>query len=238
MRMYTGEEMPLSIPVKVGGTRDEAEVACEHVINVFVNGRRAMRLVCTPQYLDELVAGRLLTEGLIDVKDDIEDLSIDENGAEARVRVLPKRAGSGKKETGDIIWDRAWFDIIFKRLREGEPLFNRTHATHACYFAKEDQVLCCREDIGRHNALDKAVGYGMLNGEDLSKCYLFTTGRIPTDMINKAVNAGIPLMVSKTFPTHEAIEIANRESITLITVREDGSVLIWSGNKEEYKWTK
>ena len=72
------------------------------------------------------------------------------------------------------------------------------------------------EDIGRHNAVDKAVGYALREGVLLSECIIYTSGRAPVDMVQKAIVAGIPVMASKASPTKEAVELARRYGLVLI----------------------
>ena len=72
------------------------------------------------------------------------------------------------------------------------------------------------EDIGRHNALDKCIGYALLEQLELSECILFTTGRVPTDMVQKVIAAGIPVLASKAVPTDQAIELAKKYRLNLI----------------------
>ena len=72
------------------------------------------------------------------------------------------------------------------------------------------------EDIGRHNAVDKAVGYAVLNDIPLSECMIFTSGRVPVDMVEKVIVAGIPVLVSKSVPTAESVELAEECNLKLI----------------------
>ncbi len=72
------------------------------------------------------------------------------------------------------------------------------------------------EDIGRHNAMDKAIGYAVRERLDRAGCMLFTTGRVPVDMVRKSVAAGIPVLVSKSVPTGEAVEMAREYGLRLI----------------------
>ena len=70
-------------------------------------------------------------------------------------------------------------------------------------------------DIGRHNAVDKVVGMAVLNGDNLSKLFLVSSGRQPAGMVMKAVRAGIPLLISKAAPVSSGIDSALRSNITL-----------------------
>ena len=228
-------------------------VPAEHRMEVFVNEQLAMWVVCTPEHLDELVIGRLLTEGLIRSPEEIRQLYICERGLTCRVwledgiswqpsasmaatvstcctdnRVLAERRTEELPAVSPVRWEPSWLLDAAARMQEGEPLYSLTHATHACYLGSGGSVLCCREDIGRHNALDKAVGYGILSGADLSACWLFTTGRMPADMVTKAVRAGIPLLASKTWPTDRGIAIAGQTGLTLVTVRREKDLVVWT----------
>ena len=227
-------EMPASVVLPVQGTKESAAVAYEHEMTVTVDGQPSMHFVCTPQYPDELIMGRMFTDGMIDGIDDIADITISGNGLEAAVTLRKNHAGRTDRKRGNtnpVKWEPSWFEGILKRMEEGEPVFLETHAVHACYLAGKDEVICCREDIGRHNAMDKVVGYALKNGIDLSECFLFTTGRMPSDMVKKAVNAGVSLLASKTFPTQSGVELAKKENLTMVTVRRDGTFLLWTGKE-------
>lgn len=75
--------------------------------------------------------------------------------------------------------------------------------------------LIVREDVGRHNAVDKAIGRALMEGWDLSACALLSSGRIAADMALKAVNCGVPVLASRSIPTTTAYELAVRGGITL-----------------------
>lgn len=77
-------------------------------------------------------------------------------------------------------------------------------------------ILYTCEDIGRHNAMDKAIGYAAIQGLQPEDCILYTTGRISTDMVRKAIASGIPVLVTKAVPTDAAIEMARTYNLTLI----------------------
>ncbi len=232
-------------------------VAAEHWMDIFVNERPAMRVVCTPEHLDELVAGRLLTEGLIRHPEDIEAISICEQGLCARAtireetmeqmllsdgttaetccaenRTMLRNRLQETSPVKPLAWRKEWLLRIAERMRQEEPLYAETHAVHGCYLAMEDRVLCCREDIGRHNAMDKVIGWACIQGTDLSQCLLFTTGRMPSDMVSKAINSGVPVLASKTYPSDLGIRLAKQARLTLITVRPSGEWIVWNDGRK------
>ena len=233
------------------------QIAAEHRMAVYINERLAMQLTCTPQHLDELVLGRLLTEGLIRRTEDVQQIYICEKGLRAKV-TLPADASRRLTETGietvntcctdnrtylsdgaesiqmvtPVSWESAWLQGIAKKVRAGQSLYASTHASHACCLFQEDRLLCCREDIGRHNALDKVIGWALITGTDVALCALFTTGRMPADMVTKAIRASIPLLASKTFPTDQGVALAKQARLTLLTIRPDGEILVWNDGQE------
>lgn len=229
-------------------------IAVEHGMDLWLNEQPAMHLTCTPQHLDELVVGRLLTEGWIQRVEQIETLYICDKGLLARVTVSADIASSLKKPETESVgtcctdnrlllekesktpstvlsiqWNEGSLKKAVKKMHQEQKLYELTHAVHACALIMEDHLLCCREDIGRHNALDKVIGWALLSGLDLHTCMLFSTGRLPADMVLKAVRAGIPLLASKTYPTDRGLEIAQRTGLTLITIRPEGACIPWNG---------
>ena len=84
---------------------------------------------------------------------------------------------------------------------------------------KGEIVFAC-EDLGRHNALDKAVGCAVLAGLPLAECVLYTSGRVPLDMVRKAIRAGVPVLVSKSMPTVQSAELAAEYGLQLVCGRK------------------
>ena len=85
--------------------------------------------------------------------------------------------------------------------------------TAACCCVRATLYRC--EDLGRHNALDKAVGCALTEGVPLAECVLFTSGRVPVDMVRKAIRAGVPALVSKSMPTVQSLELAEEYGLKL-----------------------
>lgn len=105
------------------------------------------------------------------------------------------------------------FDEAFN---QDMPLHEATWSTHSCFLAYKGAIVYSCEDIGRHNALDKAIGYALMHDYDFHECAVFTTGRLPIDMITKVIRAGIPLVASKKTPTAEAVKLAQEYGLTMI----------------------
>lgn len=219
----------------------EFKVALEHEIAVFVNGCLTMRLVCSPELLPELVLGRLYTEGIIRGTEDVEHIRISRHGSCAEV-VLFRDGPAAAEEQGlngrtiqeaelrpveSRDWKREWVYTLAERFELGMPVYGETHGTHSCFLAQEGTLLYCCEDLGRHNALDKMVGCALRDGVDLRRTMVYTSGRIPTDMVIKTVRAGIPVLISKTVPTDRAVEAAKKYNLTLICTAQPRRMTIY-----------
>jgi len=99
---------------------------------------------------------------------------------------------------------------------EETKLHRESQGTHSCMLWHEGKVVYRSEDISRHNAADKAIGYALLNRICKEECILFTSGRVPKDMVEKTVRAGIPVLVSKSVATKEAADYALACGLQLI----------------------
>lgn len=189
------------------------EIVCEHFLDVYVDEQLTFRLTCTATHLPELILGRLFTEGWIESVRDVESITICESGRSARVFLQENLRGSdrqiatdreasccignltfleknGKRQLRELPgteWQNAWIFALAEEFAGDCELHRQTGGTHSCYLGVRDKCVCRMEDIGRHNALDKCIGYALLKQLELSECILFTTGRVPTDMVQKVI---------------------------------------------------
>jgi len=117
------------------------------------------------------------------------------------------------------------------RLREQQPLFDRTGGLHAAgIFTCAGDLLASAEDVGRHNAVDKAIGTMLLRDAlPLGASALCVSGRTSYEIVQKAWCAGIPLVVSVSAPSSLAVSLARDANITLVGFVRDGSLNIYTG---------
>lgn len=236
--LYRTHEVTL---IGADGRKTETEVSllCEHELSLFVNEQFVARLICTNQHLNELVMGRLLTDGFIECADDVYKILFCKNKTEVRVflknDIKPEAAPDEEKSRRRPFrvlpkpeYKPEWIFSMAEHFERGTALHDMTASTHSCTIARKGEILFTCEDIGRHNAVDKAVGFALSTGIPLSECILYTSGRVPVDMAQKSIAAGIPILASKSVPTAQAVDLARKYGLLIIGKTRPASYIIYS----------
>jgi len=125
---------------------------------------------------------------------------------------------------------RAAIAAAIGALRDHQPLGRATGAVHAAAFcAPTGEILCVREDVGRHNALDKLVGALAHAAIDPASGFILLSARCSYELVEKTVRAGCPMLVTISAPTSLAAERAAAAGLTLVALARDDSALLVSG---------
>lgn len=229
--------------------KEEDIVAVEYPFTIFLNDKEFATLMCTPNSFMDLTVGFLFSEGIINSKDDLSDIRIDEKLGRAYVytknedlyffkgdKVCGKRTVTTACGRQRIILyhiidflgtdhDKIKFCISLKSeqvsklmndFNKKSELFLSTGGVHSCALCCHDRILNFKEDVGRHNALDKILGNALLNDFSLEDKIIATSGRISSEMVMKVVKSKIPVLISRSAPTDSAVEMAKKLNLTLI----------------------
>jgi FdhD protein len=224
---------------RVGAAGESDAVIVERAVELVLGGRVLVRIQCLPERLEDLAVGFLRTEGLIESPRAIAGCRVAPDGGRIEVRadVDPDRlvlfrervatssgCGSGASAAADAL-PRLTSDARFapeeifarmKDLLQASALFRETGGVHAAALTDGRTLGVFAEDIGRHNAVDKAVGAALRQGADLAALALLTTGRASSDIVAKAVRAGIPAVVSRGAVTSRAIELGRSADAAVV----------------------
>jgi FdhD protein len=209
-------------------SRGRERVVAESALSISLNGRHFATVMITPLMEKEFIVGHLFGQGIIQSAADIASLTLKDNIAEA---TLTQKKGKAK-EPAEIRSDfRVSREDIFAGVSAilKSRIYAETGAIHSAgLFKKGAEPVCITEDIGRHNALDKVIGYGLLNQIDFSQTFATSTGRMASDMVSKLCRAGIPVVATKTAVTKLGIEIGRSCGLTIIGFVRDGGMKIYT----------
>lgn len=191
----------------------------ERVVHLVRDGRTLFEWRCTPANLEALVVGRLYSEGLIQTADVASELQIVRERAETLV-VLHAPLGATRHKRGRLhniaIPSREIFAELFKDLFTIIDDRHPDGGMHGAALVKSDRVIVHAEDVGRHNAVDKAIGLALIQGADLAAHGMLVTARVSGEIARKAAHSAVGWLASRSIPTTLAVSIARTGGMPII----------------------
>lgn len=226
----------------------------EEQVRIHVNGVELVSFMCTPKDLDLLALGFLRSEGIIQGMADVRLVHTcpSETCVEVWLRdpepVLPQRAivtsGCGGGVTFDDLSQRVppvesavtvaarQVNDSMRQLLDAATLYRLTRGVHTSALSDGQHIIAQAEDVGRHNTIDKLWGYCLQHGVTTADRILLATGRISSEMLNKAAKMRVPIVASRTSPTSLSVQLAREWNITLIGyVRGDSFNVYAAGDR-------
>jgi FdhD protein len=232
------------------------DVVSEKRLKIFSNDKEILSLLCTPTMVKELVVGFALSEGLLKGSDNSEmqqiwcaerieifwrnediDVHLPVETPEA-VATLTSGCGRGVSFTFNeefpLIHDNFKVSIntifeLYRGFQKRSELFRTTGGAHIAALCDEKGIIVFAEDIGRHNAVDKIIGYAFLENIPMQGKIMLLSGRLSSEIATKAVRASVPILVSRAAPTDMAVELSKRSNITLIGFLRGQRLNVYSG---------
>jgi len=228
----------------ISGKREKLkdQIIYEIPLTILVNDRELVTLQCSPDKLDCLAVGFLLSEGLVEKETEIKDIRLNERGWYIRIGLtrdfnrdkylsFKRIIGSGcggiatfyrsidalgctpLKNHTEYSWKK--ISASMKELQQKSLTFKRTGGVHSCALCGQNGIEVFAEDIGRHNAVDKIFGECFLKGVSTQNKFILTTGRVSSEILIKVAKQKVPIIASHSAPTDLAVGLAEKLGLTL-----------------------
>lgn len=241
--------------IKISRSRDntieetEDVIAVEKKVRIAVNGKNVLNLYCTPLMIREFVVGIIYNEGLISGEWCADRISI-EYGDEIRVDIpsagsvneLEKTITSGcaggvslmkglpdKIQADGIKFKLEVVKNIFREFQRRSEIYRLTGGVHSAALTDGNIIIAFAEDIGRHNAVDKIIGFSILENIGFEGKLMLASGRLSSEIVLKCARCGVPVLVSRAAPTSLAVEIAEKTGLTMIGFARGDRMNIYTG---------
>ena len=217
----------------------DSSTIVESPVSLTINGEVWVSLMCTPVHLEALAVGFLFNEGVIDSMTDVADVRVCEHGDNVDVWLTraPQKPTKWTRTSGCSGGMTAVDSItrpksaaalngltlpaspsgqLVDMLVDAQEVYRETGGVHTSALTDGEKIILSAEDIGRHNTLDKIAGLCLMQNIHPERRILITTGRISSEMLQKAVRFGASILISRTSPSSLSIELAEKWGITLI----------------------
>ncbi|HEY94346.1 MAG TPA: formate dehydrogenase accessory sulfurtransferase FdhD [Dehalococcoidia bacterium] len=221
----------------------EDVVVREFPITIVLNNEELVTMLCSPKNLDHLAVGFLFSEGLLESKDEIKNVLVDENRGIVRVntkedkdfyneflfkRMITSGCGRGasfyhaadaenrEQIESDTKISTGQVLTLMKDFQQKSEIFRETGGVHSGALCDTNNILVFMEDIGRHNAIDKIFGKCMMENIPTEGRIVVTSGRVSSEILLKVSRRNIPIIISKSAPTNLGVRLANELGMTLL----------------------
>ncbi|MBI1879967.1 MAG: formate dehydrogenase accessory sulfurtransferase FdhD [Chloroflexi bacterium] len=228
----------------------ESAVIEETLVCISINGQELASFMCTPHNLEELALGFLRSEGFIQSLADIDILHLSDSRTcvDIWLRDLrfapPKRhiitSGCGGGVTFDDLSQRhpplntaasltpQQIYSLMRQLHQAAELYNEVRGVHTSALSDGDELLLVAQDVGRHNTIDRLWGQALQRGIETEGCILLASGRISSEMLNKAAKMKVPIVISRTSPTSLSVELGRAWNLTVIGYARGNTFRVYS----------
>jgi FdhD protein len=183
------------------------DVCIEESFRLYLDNEFICELIASPSQLEELGAGHVICEGFAS---SVSGVQVSGNEIRVHAGTIEEKCTTESSVTIEKDYISKVMDSLVSEVWE------RTGGVHCSVLFSDGRLVARSEDIGRHNTVDKVVGYAILNNIDLSTCVLGCSGRQPAAMVSKAANARIPIVISRSAATDKGIRTADMAGVTLI----------------------
>ena len=233
----------------------ETSVTVERPLTLYLNGQEIVTMMSICDYPEYMAVGYLVNQNMLGPDDEITGIDYEEDIATVVVRTsgetdfedkLKKKTLTSGCAQGTVFGDvmekfdnvklpkdtiikTSWLYALMKTINTQPSLYLEAGAIHGCVLAQEDRVLLYMEDVGRHNAIDKIAGYMFMHGMEGGDKIFYTTGRLTSEMVIKAVQMGIPILASRSGFTAWGVELAREVGLTLIGRARGKRFVVLSG---------
>jgi len=240
------------------GKKNIEDVVCEETpLTIYLEEKELLTLLCSPHDLKELCIGFLYSSRLIKSLDDIKNIIIDRQNWNANIELNKKMgnnklmfkrlytSGCGKgtvfynaldcihkiKITSDARISSEKIVALMDCFQASSLGFKETGGVHSAALSSGDDILVFKEDIGRHNALDKVIGEALVKNLNMKDSIILTSGRISSEIISKAESARASFLISRSAPTDQAIKLAKELNLTLIGFVRGKRMNVYTANE-------
>ena len=226
-------------------------------LTLLIGNKELVTILCMPSDLEDLVRGFLFTSGLIRKAQDIEKIVLDRERWSVYIELADKSvdtafvfkrlytSGCGKgtlfyslqdiskrrKITSDLKFNVDQISCLMSEFQKKSEGYLSTGGAHSAALAGENGILAFREDIGRHNAIDKIIGLWLSQSRNFQDKVMLTSGRISSEVLLKIQKCRIPMIISRSAPTNQAVKLAKDMGITLVGFVRGNRMNIYSGEE-------